>query len=533
MNTRPTAAIYKPSDSGPSYDLRRRSLTLPLILVLACGLVALITCWDGLADLHRRWLHEEEYGYGYLALAFVAFYLWRRLPNIRALPQSSGWLGVWIVLFSQIAAVLGALGESYFIEQVALVSTLFGLAVIGFGVAAIPLLLPAVVILLLTIPLPYTLQAILTVKLQLVSTQIGVAVIRLLGISVFVDGNIIDLGSYKLQVVEACSGLRYLLPLTCIASIVACLYRAPLWKRSLLIFAAMPVTVLINSVRIAAIAVLVDNYGPQMAEGFLHQFEGWVVFLFGLALLLIFVLVLERFRFPGLELDVVVSAPKATPVRSHASGLTAAVAALVTVVAAFAVVVSIDWAQARTPKPVRETFQSFPAQLAGWTGREETIDPVVLNVLKATDTYAADFSASDSKLPVNLFVAYYDSLARGAAIHSPRVCLPGSGWEFVSFEERPFTQLKPTVAGSYNRVVIQKGQEKVLMYYWFQQRERRTANEFKMKYFLLLDSLQTSRKDGALVRVYTPINGAEHDADAKLQKFVASALPELDLRLPR
>ncbi len=136
--------------------------------------------------------------------------------------------------------------------------------------------------------------------------------------------------------------------------------------------------------------------------------------------------------------------------------------------------------------------------------------------------------------PVNLFVAYYDTLSKNAAIHSPRVCLPGSGWEFASFEERPFADLVAGQAGTYNHVIIQKGEQKILMYYWYQQRERTTANEFAMKYYLLIDGFLKKRKDGALVRVLTPIgDGGVAASDIKLRKFVQSLSPKLMASIPR
>jgi EpsI family protein len=149
-----------------------------------------------------------------------------------------------------------------------------------------------------------------------------------------------------------------------------------------------------------------------------------------------------------------------------------------------------------------------------------------------------DFVETAEDPPVSLFVAYYDSLSKGAAIHSPRVCLPGSGWEFASFAERNFSELAPGVAGTYNYVLVQKGKQKILMYYWFQQRERRTANEFSMKYYLLLDSLSKSRRDGALVRLYTPVvatageNGML-EADARLRAFAQAMFPRMASYLPQ
>jgi EpsI family protein len=118
------------------------------------------------------------------------------------------------------------------------------------------------------------------------------------------------------------------------------------------------------------------------------------------------------------------------------------------------------------------------------------------------------------------------------------VCLPGSGWEFASFEERNFGELEPGVPGTYNYVVIQKGERKILMYYWYQQRERRTANEFSMKYYLLVDSLFKSRKDGALVRLYTPVDAAagdnaEKEADTRLHAFAHVLFSKMPSYLPQ
>ena len=115
--------------------------------------------------------------------------------------------------------------------------------------------------------------------------------------------------------------------------------------------------------------------------------------------------------------------------------------------------------------------------------------------------------------------------------------MPGAGWEFASFQERNFSELDPGASGTYNHVVIQKGEQKMLMYYWYQQRERRTADEFSMKYYLLVDSFFKSRKDGALVRLLTPIDRAEGDrgeaeADARLQKFSHALFAKLPHYLP-
>ena len=105
--------------------------------------------------------------------------------------------------------------------------------------------------------------------------------------SVFLEGNVIDLGTYRLQVVEACSGLNYMFPLMTIGLLFVYVYQAPLLARLLIFALTVPISVLMNSVRIAAIGILVNHKGIGAAEGFMHYFEGWVVFLLCLFLLLL------------------------------------------------------------------------------------------------------------------------------------------------------------------------------------------------------------------------------------------------------
>jgi exosortase D (VPLPA-CTERM-specific) len=506
--------------------------------VLVSLIFVVLTGRDGLFNLYFRWGHEDEYGYGFLAAALVPFFLWKRWHLVRALSNDTKWPGFALVAVAQLGAVLGALGESYYIEQIAFILTLLGIAIAVFGTGTLKVFVPLAVLLLLTIPLPFTVQAIVTVKLQLLSTQIGEAAIRLFGIPVFVEGNVIDLGQYKLQVAEACSGLRYLLPLTCIAFILAYLYEAPFWKKALVVLSAAPITVLVNSFRIAVIAVLVDNFGTHMAEGFLHEFEGWVVFVFGAFLLGVEILALERFRLANVNIASVWGSP--TEVQSDVKPISmsgSVVAAALVCTAAFGVVSSVAWAHEFAPKPSRENFAGFPRQLGEWSGKEGQLEPEVLAILNTSDYYVGDFANAPKATPVNFFVAYYDSMSKDSGIHSPRVCLPGNGWEFASFEQKDFAELSPGAQGTFNRVMIQKGEQKLLMYYWFQQRERRSASEFAMKYYLLVDSLTKNRKDGALVRLYTSVAAAGlkgvADADDRLHLFAKDVLPAIGKYIPQ
>jgi exosortase/archaeosortase family protein len=124
--------------------------------------------------------------------------------------------------------------------------------------------------------------------------QVAGDLLQVFKVPVFLEGNIIDLGVYKLQVAEACSGLRYLFPILSFSYVFAVLYRGPVWHKAVLLISAVPITVVMNSVRIAIAGIIVDRWGLEHVEGFSHFFEGWVIFvicvliLFALAKLMLF-----------------------------------------------------------------------------------------------------------------------------------------------------------------------------------------------------------------------------------------------------
>ncbi len=189
---------------------------------------------------------------------------------------------------------LGAIATTHTLSQYGLIVTILGIALGLMGWRAFRFVAVPLLMLFFMVPLPNFLFAALSTKLQLVSSQLGVDVIRLFGISVYLEGNVIDLGTYKLQVVEACSGLRYLFPLASLSFIAAYIFRGAFWKKALIFLSSIPITVLMNSLRIGIIGVLVEYGGIEQAEGFLHYFEGWVIFMVCMAILVLEMVVLAR-----------------------------------------------------------------------------------------------------------------------------------------------------------------------------------------------------------------------------------------------
>jgi exosortase D (VPLPA-CTERM-specific) len=488
--------------------------------------------WDGLSNLVFRWTQREEYSHGFFIPLIAAWLLWQRREALIASLGRPSLLGVPLLLVALALLVLGELSAVFVLIHISIVILLLGLALLVGGpsflkVAAIPLFF-----LLFAIPMPYFIDAQLSWGLQLVSSELGTAILRLMGVPVHLQGNLIDLGSYQLQVVEACSGLRYLYPLLSLGFLAAYLFSAPVWQRALVFLSVVPITVFMNSFRIAVIGVLVNTWGTQSAEGFLHFFEGWVIFMGCALLLLLEIWLLDRLnaRRPIADL-LAVPAVQPVPPRQPAGTrgwLPVSALALLLLVAVGVNVVG----EREEQSPDRLVFSGFPLALGPWWGREGYLDPAIEEGLGLDDYFLADYRTLKGA-DVNLYMAWYASQRKGSSPHSPRVCIPAGGW-LITELTRPTLDLEDSEPFSYNRAELELNDNRMLVYYWFEQRGRRMANEYWMKWYLLWDAIAINRTDGAMVRVTTPIIEGEPAgaADARLQSLLTLVLPGLPDFIP-
>jgi exosortase D (VPLPA-CTERM-specific) len=355
---------------------------------------------------------------------------------------------------------------------------------------------------------------------------------------VFLEGNVIDLGIYKLQVAEACSGLRYLFPILSFSYLFGILYRGPFWHKAVLFLMAAPLTVFMNAFRIGMIGVLVDSYGIAQAEGFLHAFEGWVIFGACIGILFLMAIALQRLTPNPLSLSETIDLDTDGLAAQARRGLAIAPSRGT----ALAVLVSLGitgaFLLAPLPAPVtvdREPFALFPRTFDTWSGSMATLDPATERVLGATDYVNGTFAAPSEATYVNVFAAWYAKQTEGSGIHSPEVCLPVGGWEVFSIDPTVIS-IPGTIYDKFtvNRAVIQKGTSKQLVYYWFEQRGQRMTNDYLAKISVVWDSLTRGRTDGALVRFVTPImpGETEAEADARIQRFMTLALDRLPRFIP-
>ena len=517
---------------------RQRWIWLGAVLpVLLLG----VLYYQGIAYMVHLWAVDEDYGHGFF-VPFVSFFLiWRRRDRLRAANLTGSWWGVLVVLVGLALYFLGELSTLYVLLHLSMLVVVAGLLLSVFGFRGIREIGFPLFYLLTMIPLPDFLYQGISHRLQLLSSMLGVGCLQFVGVTAFREGNVIDLGPIQLQVVEACSGLRYLFPLAALALIFAYLFRDRTWKRLVLFLSSFPIAIFLNGFRIGMTGLMVDFYGKGPAEGFFHAFSGWFLFVCSVLLLLGETWVLSRIgsqKGHRTLREMFGDAPGPPKGPAHlGSGPTAisfspaylfSLAILLPVL-----IVSTQIHSREEITPPRQTFSDFPMRVGNWEGQSFPMEEIYVKALRFDDYLLADYRSPGGP-PVNLYVAYYASQRKGQSAHSPRTCIPGGGWEITSLESRRFDPTSRTDDRMFNRAVIQKGTTRELVFYWFQQRGRILSNEYWVKYYLFWDALTRQRTDGALVRLTAPIpqGYAESEVDRQLTQLAMEVSPLLGRYIP-
>ena len=180
----------------------------------------------------------------------------------------------------------------------------------------------------------------------------------------------------------------------------------------------------------------------------------------------------------------------------------------------------------------RKDLKDFPQSVGTWqkTGNDQILDDETMKVLRASDYLLRDFRKPDGQV-ANLYVGYYATQRTGATYHSPLNCLPGSGWT-LSEPGKATIALPDGTSFIANKYVIQNGDYKSLMIYWYQGRGRNVASEYWGKIYTVLDSVRLRRSDGAMVRVTVPIGNSEAKAQQTAIEFASAASKALPQFVP-
>jgi exosortase len=290
--------------------------------VLAISTVIVFAYATVLIKLGNQWWVDENYSHGLLIPFIIAFILWARRDRLASEPaQPSVLLGGAVVLFALFSLWIGTAGAELYAQRVSLVLLLAGTVIYFWGVRLLRLLLVPAGLLLLAIPIPSIIFNKIAFPLQLFASRCAVWSMSLFEIPVLRQGNVIELlplgasETKKLEVVEACSGIRSLMTLVTLAVVFAYFthpreeppagsQRRPFawlksygfWRSTVIVLSALPIAILTNALRVSGTGVLAHYYGTEIADGFFHSFSGWVIYIVAFLMLFGVGWIMDRFR---------------------------------------------------------------------------------------------------------------------------------------------------------------------------------------------------------------------------------------------
>jgi exosortase len=260
-------------------------MTFPIGRALILGCLALWLYFPTLSRLVLQWWHDPNFSHGFFVPLFSAFVIWQERSRLEHLPLRPSWWGGLILGMGLCLLILGQLGAEIFLARFSLLFLLAGLAVLFRGWIFFRALLFPVAFLVMMIPIPAIVFNQITFPLQLLASQIASAILPLLGVPILREGNILALPAMALEVADACSGIRSLMSLATLAIIYGYLMEPRVSIRVALTAAALPIAIIANSLRVVVTGLLVQYWDPDKAEGFFHEFQGWLMFVASLAML--------------------------------------------------------------------------------------------------------------------------------------------------------------------------------------------------------------------------------------------------------
>jgi len=277
LATPPVTATLMPTSS---FSWWRAAVLVAVVGILYAGT---------LAKMADQWWNDPNFSHGFFVPLFSAYVVWQSRQRLRSLTvQPATVPGLLVILFSLATLVVGTLGAELFLSRASFILLLAGLVLYFGGWKYFRALLFPWACLFLMVPIPTIVFNAITFPLQLVASKIATGMLGLLGVPVLREGNVIRIPAMPLEVAEACSGIRSLVSLTTLAVIYGYFLESSFSRRVLLIIAAIPIAVLANGLRITGTGLVAQFWDPAKAQGFFHEFSGWVIFLISLAMLFVF-----------------------------------------------------------------------------------------------------------------------------------------------------------------------------------------------------------------------------------------------------
>jgi exosortase len=273
------------TEIAPACQEANPGRAVPFWELSVLGLLLLALYWSVLSHLVLNWRDDPNFSHGFFVPLFSVFVVWQERVRLSRISRKPSWSGLGIVALGMCTLIVGQMGAELFLARTSLLIVLAGLIVLFYGWMIFRALLFPWAFLFLMVPMPTIVYNQITFPLQLLASRLSATVLPIFGVPILREGNVINLPSMALEVAEACSGIRSLMSLITLSIIYGYLLEKRLWVRYLLAITSIPIAVAANSVRIIGTGLLVQYWNPEMAEGYYHTFEGWLIFVISLVML--------------------------------------------------------------------------------------------------------------------------------------------------------------------------------------------------------------------------------------------------------
>jgi len=259
--------------------------TLTAVALVVAGFALLYR--QVIVKLVSDWYHDDNYSHGFLIVPLALYFVWERREKLRSIPVAPTSFGLVIVAGSVMLLIAGILGSELFLTRISILGTIVGAVLFLLGWQHLRALAFPVAFLLLMIPIPAIIFNQIAFPLQLLASRFGETVLRLFDVPVLREGNVITLANTQLEVAEACSGIRSLISLLTLGIVYGYFTDKRFLVRLAIALSTIPVAIVANGLRVAGTGIAAYHYGDEAAQGFFHEFSGWVVFVVSLVMLFV------------------------------------------------------------------------------------------------------------------------------------------------------------------------------------------------------------------------------------------------------
>ena len=240
-----------------------------------------------LAALVNQWNWDPDMGHGFFVPIIAGYIAWQKRKDIVNHPAKTNWWGLAVMVWGGLQLWVATLGAELFLARTSFVITVIGVVLLLGGTYYLKTFAFPLFLLFFMVPIPAIIYNEITFPLQLIASSAAEHAIGWLQIPVIREGNVLELADQKLNVVEACSGIRSLLTLTFLSLVYGYFLESRMWLRVVLFFSTIPIAVVANAGRVALTGV-VSQFNPDLAEGWFHEAQGWVIFMVALVILIAF-----------------------------------------------------------------------------------------------------------------------------------------------------------------------------------------------------------------------------------------------------